>query len=303
MADYSEVLRLFPATRHYLRQRRWARRGDVLAYTANLETETFSTDPYGFRHGELFGDRYGLAEALSGAAYGLVLGASEVFGFGLDANGQTIASRLSQACGLYCLNVSFPEADLRTLCAAATRIVAQAPLTPAFIACFAGGTLSRYCYTRRCDPLFGSPDFLGDNAESHFSGTSEETAAFTNLVDYSTFWLEQLSALASRCGCPLVIHDQPSAFDKARLDETEAVCALTDPGSGDEERFAAFRLRKTPFREYILAFARKGGLTASSPADALSFIDEFHYTASASARIASDIAQSLQVADRKLANA
>ncbi|HEV7275422.1 MAG TPA: hypothetical protein VGN80_03960 [Devosiaceae bacterium] len=303
MANYSEILRLFPSARHYVRQRRWARRGEVLAYAPNLETDVFSTDPYGFRHGEVNGERYGLAAALSGVAYGLVLGSSDMFGFGLDCNAQTIASRLSEHCGVYCLNISFPEADLRTLCTAATRIASETPLTPAYIVCFGGGTLSRYCYTRRCDPLFGSPDFLGGNTESLSPGTPEEATAFANLTSYARFWFGQLSDLARRCGCPLVVHDQASAFDKTSLSEVEATCALTLPGNEDEERFAAHRLRNAQFRANFLAAASNAARIASSEADALSFIDEFHYTAAASERIASDIAQSLYVPDRTMVEA
>ena len=296
MADYSEVLRLFPAARHYVRQRRWARRGDVLAYAAHVETDVFSTDAYGFRYGDMDGQRYGLATALSGGPYGLMLGASNVFGFGLESDSQTIPSRLSQLSGLPCLNVSFPEADLRTLHSAATRIVSETPRMPAFIVCFAGGTLSRYGYGRRCDPLFGSPDSLTQNAGSPPCGTPEEAAAFANLLGFTRFWLEQISALAGRCGCPLALYDETSAFEKTRLNEEESACALTQPGSEDRERFATHRLRYTAFRQNMLMAARNGILVVSGTPDELSFIDEFHYTAAASERIARDIARSLQCA-------
>ncbi|WP_196260817.1 hypothetical protein [Pelagibacterium limicola] len=290
MANYSEILRVFPAARHYVRERRWARRGDVLAYVGNLEAEAFSTDPYGFRHGEIEGERYGLDAALSGAEYGLVLGASESFGFGLESNAQTVASRLSQACGLYCINVSFPEADLRTLYTAALRILSEAPRKPHFIICFAGATFSRYAYTRRCDPLFGSPDFLGNDIARFLPGSADEERAFANLVTYSCFWLDQLLTLAASSGCPLVVHGQASAFDKSELDETEIGCALTEPGNDDEERFTTYRLRASSFRRTFLAAAADSAHVVVSDAASLSFIDEFHYTAQAAARIAADIA-------------
>jgi hypothetical protein len=273
----------------------------VLAYAPHIETDAFSTDAYGFRHGDMDGQRYGLGTALSGAPFGLVVGASNIFGFGLEANAQTIPSRLSQLSGLRCLNVSFPEADLRTLHAAATRIVSETPRMPVFIVCFAGGTLSRYSYTRRCDPLFGSPDFLSGTTESLPSGTPEEAAAFANLLGYTRFWLEQISALARRCRCPLAVYDETSAFEKTRLNEEEAVCALTQPGNEDRERFATHLLRYTPFRQDLLMAATP--IISGAP-DELSFIDEFHYTAAASERIASDIAQSLHCeADRGVADA
>ena len=165
MANYREIVRHIPAVRTYISNRRWVRRGDVTAYAPNLEGGAFSTDAYGFRHGEIDGVRHGLATALAGARYGLVLGSSHVFGFGLESNAQTIPSCLSRLTGLPCLNISFPEADLRTLHASASRIAAETPRPPAFIVCFVGGTLTRYCYTRRCDPLFGPPDFLGEQTD------------------------------------------------------------------------------------------------------------------------------------------
>jgi hypothetical protein len=294
MANYREIVRHVPAVRLYIRNRRWVRRGDVTAYAPNLEGGAFSTDEFGFRHGDVDGERHGLATALAGARYGLVLGSSHVFGFGLDSNSQTIPSRLSVHTGLPCLNISFPEADLRTLHAAAARITAETPRPPAFISCFVGGTLSRYCYTRRCDPLFGPPDFLGGETDGHVCGAPPEIAAFNNLLAYVRFWLDQILALAERHRCPLIVHAESTAFEKTLLDEQERACALTQPdGAAETARFATHRLRNATFLEHWLAAAKGRALEVSGAPHALSFIDEFHYTAAASERIARDVAERL----------
>lgn len=294
MANYREIVRHVPAVRSYIRHRRWVKRGDVTAYAPNLEGGAFSTDAYGFRHGEVDGARHGLATALSGSRYGLVLGSSHVFGFGLDSDAQTIPSRLSAHVGLPCLNVSFPEADLRTLHAAAARISAETPRPPDFIVCFAGGALSRYCYTRRCDPLFGPPDFLRAEPDGPSGGSPAEAIAFRNLLAYADFWLEQLLALADTYACPLVLHTESTAFRKARLDEQERACSLTEATNAQElARFATHRLRDAPFIEHWLARAKGRALDAPGLPDALSFIDEFHYTAAACDLIAAEIARSL----------
>jgi len=50
MANYRTVVRYFPAAQDYLQQRKWVRRGDVLAYAPRAQTPSFSTDEFGFRH-------------------------------------------------------------------------------------------------------------------------------------------------------------------------------------------------------------------------------------------------------------
>jgi hypothetical protein len=50
MANYRTLLRHFPAAQDYLNQRKWIRRGDVLAYAPRAHTPSFSTDEFGFRH-------------------------------------------------------------------------------------------------------------------------------------------------------------------------------------------------------------------------------------------------------------
>ena len=103
-----------------------------------------------------------------------------------------------------------------------------------------------------------------------------------------------MHALARLHGCPLVVHAEGSAFDKTALDERERACALTlANGAAETARFATHRLRQAPFRQMWLASAKDRALAAATEPDALSFIDEFHYTAPASERIATDLAERL----------
>jgi hypothetical protein len=44
MANYRTLLRYFPVAQDYLNQRKWIRRGDVLAYAPWAQTPSFSTD-------------------------------------------------------------------------------------------------------------------------------------------------------------------------------------------------------------------------------------------------------------------
>lgn len=295
MANYREIVRRFPAARHYVRQRRWVERGDVTAYEPNVEAGAFSTDAYGFRHTELNGIRYDLSAAFGREPYGLVLGSSHVFGFGLESNAQTIPSRLSARLDLPCLNVSFPEADLRTMHAVAARITSQAARPPMFICCFVGGTLTRYCYRRRCDPLFGAPDFRKPSGGEAGPGSAPEAAAFSNLLTYSRFWLDQLHAAAEAGNLPLLVHTESTAFEKTGLSDGEQACGLTVPnGPAEQNRFDTHRLRYAEFKQQLSAWMDGRVLLARTEADALSFIDEFHYAAEGIEVIAASLAARLQ---------
>lgn len=292
MANYLEIGRRFPAVRHYVRHRRWLQRGEVAAYAPGIEGGAFSTDAYGFRHGEMNGIRHDLAAAFGGLPYAIVLGSSHLFGFGLESNAQTIPSRLSALLGLACLNISFPEADLRTLHATCLRITSQAPRPPAFICCFVGGTFTRYCYTRRCDPLFGAPDLRSAGAGDPPGGSPAEARAFANLQTYARFWLDQLHGIAQARGCSLLMHPEFTAFEKPVLSECEAACGLTLASNpAQEQRFDTHRLRYAAFRAAMTDWMREHALVAMMEPNGLSFIDEFHYTPEASERIAACLAE------------
>ena len=77
MANYPKIVELRPEMADFFGNRRLiAFRGDVLTYWANTRTETFSTDPAGFRHSTLGGKEYSVAECVQSERYGIVLGAS-----------------------------------------------------------------------------------------------------------------------------------------------------------------------------------------------------------------------------------
>lgn len=76
MANYRSILRHFPAGQDYLQQRKWVRRGDVLAYAPNACTPSFSTDALGFRHTSFGGRDVGVADIEAFEQIGLILGSS-----------------------------------------------------------------------------------------------------------------------------------------------------------------------------------------------------------------------------------
>ena len=276
MADYRKVAQHFPAVRDYLRSRKWTRRGDVTAYAPGIETPSFSTDRFGFRHTVFARERLGVADIDRLTRYSLVLGASHVFGFGLAGNHQTFASQLSEGLGHPCLGVSFPEGVTRVLHATLLRILSGASRKPERIFVLAGGDLTRFCYSGRCDPLFGSPDFIGMPPPT---STEEVRAAVPHLQYFTAFWLEQCRQAAAAAGSRFVLGDEPTFFEKSAPDAIEAACAL-GIGSGPHDRLANYRLVSEDCRRTRRQIRDRLGLRPWPNHDnAYGYIDEFHYRA------------------------
>ena len=294
MTDFRALARHHPAIRSYIRHRKWVDRSGVLAYAANTDGKAFSTDSLGFRRGQIAGIPYDSSAAFSGKPYALVLGSSHVFGFGLAGDAQTIPSQLAALTGVPCLNLSFPEAQLQALHAVATRICQQAPRPPAFIAVLPGGTLTRYAFVRRCDPLFGVPDFRNGAAPEAMPGSPQETTQFEALLVYATFWLSQFRVLADQTACPLLVHPEATAFEKPALSETEMACGVTTPQSDpDRLRFETHRLRYDAYTAAISAEIQSDTRLVQVDKAALRFLDEFHYTAAGAQTIATALADAL----------
>jgi len=83
MADYSKIVRLRPEVRDFIRNRKWVHRGDVIFYGANIQCGPFSTDDRGFRHSQFGGKSMSVRDCVGSDRYGVVLGPSSVYGFGL----------------------------------------------------------------------------------------------------------------------------------------------------------------------------------------------------------------------------
>lgn len=292
MPDFRQIMKSYPSVHTYLRDGLWVRRGEVVAYGPDQQRDHYSTDGSGFRHGVLEGREYGLEAAFSGSRFGLALGASQCFGFGLGGNQETLPSQLARRLGYPVVNVSFPEADLRTLFAAAVRISRAAPAAPAFILVFAGGSGSRFGYTRRCDPLFGSPDFL--DAASHALPVDTDAAArnFDLLMQFCAFWSGELRHLAVSLAVPVTVAVEPTALEKATLSELELQNRLGTPREpGEADRFAVHRARYSQFRKGMADIAASNGVGFfSADADGLEFIDEMHLTAQSTEQLAQDLA-------------
>jgi hypothetical protein len=293
MANYRTVVRYFPPAIDYLQQRKWVRRGDVLAYAPGVRARSFSTDALGFRHTSFEGRDVGVANIEEYGRIGLVLGSSHLFGFGLKANGETLPSQLSQRFGYPFIGIVYPEADTRTLHATLLRLLRQAGKRIANVILITGGDFTRYCYVESADPLFGPPMLGSDARAKPGRGGETELASF---LHFTCFWTRACGELAKDAGVGFSLAEDVTFFEKSSPDATEAACELGVPrGELQTKRFSVHR------RHFAASFAARRKLAETcrfrlvsfpEPAE-LRFIDEYHYRAESQSLIAERLAEQI----------
>lgn len=294
MANYRAIVRRFPAVRDYLQTVKWVRRGDVQAYQPNLSCAAFSTDQLGFRHTLFGGAELSLAGADRIPRFGLILGSSHIFGFGLSANGQTLASHLSNLVGFPFFAVCYPEADSRTLCATLLRILSDFGDRVSHVILVPGGDFTRFCYTGYADPLFGPPMLPNEHDAAGLSASApRQDLEFERITQFRRFWTKQCFEAASRAGAEFLILEDATIFEKTARDQIEIDCGLGVPHSAIQRtRFDAHK-RHSPGglpAEHAFALAQGMRLAPFPPADELLFIDEYHYRDETQALIARTLA-------------
>ena len=111
-----------------------------------FDANSFSTDPAGFRHSVFGGqDIVGQQNASQSEQYGLVLGPSSVYGFGLAGNENTMPSLLADRLGFPFANVGLPEGNSRNLFSLLTAFIARAPRVPTVVLHISGGDFTNFC--------------------------------------------------------------------------------------------------------------------------------------------------------------
>lgn len=283
MADYQKIIQHHPVARQYMRKDMWVHRGEVVSYRPNVESEAFSTDEEGYRHSVLDGTRMSVADCIKARRYGLVLGASNVYGFGIDGNERTLPSLLAQHFGFPFGNVCLPEASSRNLFSVLNSIAARASAAPSVVLLFTGTDFSSFCYTGIADAVFGSPNLRQmKKVLEERGGTREPERNFKPLVDFTTLWTTAAADLCRRQNIPLIIGAATSFFDRANPSEVEQDCKLgVAIGPGQEQYFATFKRFISDFRAARLELIERLGvpLAGPGPGSDLGFIDEFHYDA------------------------
>ena len=222
-----------------------------------------------------------VADCIATGRYGLVFGASNIYGFGIDGNERTLPSLLAARFGLPFGNVCLPEANSRNLFSILSDILTRASAVPSAVLLFTGTDFSSFCYTGMADAVFGSPNLrqLKKVLEER-GGRLEPERDFKQLVDFTTLWTTAAVDLCRRHGIPLVIGAATSFFDRPNLSEVERDCKLGEAtGPGQQRYFATYNSFVSDFRSARLELVERLGvpLAGPGPGSDLGFIDEFHY--------------------------
>jgi hypothetical protein len=281
MANYQAIVRLRPEVRDFIRNRRWVHRGDVIAYGPNIECDSFSTDGGGFRHSTLAGTRYALRDCLEQERYGLVLGPSSVYGFGLAGNENTFPSLLAERFGFPFANVGLPEGNSRNLYAMLLAIVARASRAPAAVLHISGGDYTSFCYTGIADPVFGSPNLKQmQMALKERGGRPPGDRQIGPLLAFTSLWIRAVAELCRARKLPLVLADDTTFFEKAEPTQVEIESGLGVPSGAEQDvQFATHRKFAPDYHQRRRTVADRLGVPLAGPGmtNDIGFIDEFHY--------------------------
>lgn len=298
MANYQTIVRLRPEVREFIRNRRWVHRGDIIAYGPNIRCDSFSTDAMGFRHSSFRGETLSLVECVRRERYGLVLGPSSVYGFGLGGNENTIPSILGERLGFPFANVGLPEGNSRNLYSILTAVVARAPRRPSAVLHISGGDFTNFCYTSIADPVFGSPNLKQiQMVLKERGGPPRAEAQMRSLLAFTSLWIRSVTERCRTAGIPLVLADDTTFFEKSEPSEIERQSALGVATSPAQERqFATHKLLVDDYHRTRKALAEQLDVPLAGPGKVnnIGFIDEFHYDRDGTRALCEDFASALE---------
>ena len=299
MANYEIIMRRRPEVRQFVRNRRWVHRGDVIAYGPNVSCDAFSTDQAGFRHSVFKNETLSLTDCAGRDRYGLVLGPSSVYGFGLAGNEHTMPSVLAERFGFPFANIGMPEGNSRTMFAMLMAIVARAGRPPAAVVHISGGDYTSFCYTGVSDPVFGPPNIkqIGMVIKERGGTLPEAGSQIKPLLAFTSMWINAIAQLCRSHKIPLVLADDTTFFEKAEPNAIEIECQLGKP-SGDAqarqfERHSRFMVDYHTRRQEV---AQQLGVPLVGPGrtNAIGFVDEFHYDREGTRALCEDFSLALE---------
>jgi hypothetical protein len=280
MANREKIVELRPELTDFRTKLNVTMRGDVLTYFPNRRCSSFSTDRAGFRHSVFRGQEYSVADCLRSERCGLVLGASNVFGSGVEGNENIMPSLLAERFGFPFANAAMPGANSRNLHSLLIGLVARARRAPAVAVVSTGVDLASFCESSRADATFGSPNRAQMKWREYDRSTKPNPdEAFSRLLKFTTLWTNAIAATCRAYAMPLVLIHQSTSFEKSKLNPYEKACLLGEPSNPSEEsQFANHRKFNQPFydRRKEIADAQKIPLAGWHLKDEISFIDEFH---------------------------
>lgn len=298
MANYQGIVRLRPEVRDFIRNRRWVHRGDVITYGPNIRCAAFSTDALGFRHSTFRGELLSVADCIRRERYGLVLGPSSVYGFGLAGNENTMPSVLGERLGFPFANIGLPEGNSRNLHAMLLAIVARAPHPPAAVLHISGGDFTSFCYTSIADPVYGSPNLkqMKSAIEERGARPAPERQ-MPALLAFTSLWIRAIADLCRARKIALVLANDTTFFEKSKPSDSDVQSSLGIATSPAQQR--QFTIHKRFVRDYGARrdmLSQKLGVPLAGPGDDndLGFIDEFHYDREGTRWLCDDFASAFE---------
>ena len=279
MADYQKIIELRPEMSEFFANRRKiGLRGDVLTYWPNTRTDSFTTDDAGFRHSTLKGETLSLADCVSRDRYGIALGASNLFGFGVAGNENCLPSLLAERFGFAFANAAMPGANSRNLHSLLVGLIAGARHRPAVVILSNGGDLAGFCESSLADPIFGSPNRIQLKSIRASGASANPEKNFPSLLAFSAMWTSAIAQLCRAKGVPFVLLHQSTFFEKKRPTDIELNCRLGEVSHPSQElQFSNHRRFNERFYVKRSAFAESNGIAiAGAATDDIGFIDEFH---------------------------
>jgi hypothetical protein len=298
VANYQNIMRLRPEVREFIRNRRWVHRGDVITYGPNIHCDSFSTDSGGFRHSVFDGQTLSARDCAQRERYGIVLGPSNVYGFGLAGNENTMPSLLAERFGFPFANIGLPEGNSRNLFAILTAFIARAPRPPAVVVHISGGDFTNFCYTSIADPIFGSPNLLQmRQVIKERGGRPPPEAQINPLLAFTTLWIRAIAQLCRMNKVPLVLGDDTTFFEKSKPNAIDLECGLGKAINAAQARqFAIHKKFVDDYSERRKTVAKALGVPLAGPGrtNNIGFIDEFHYDRDGTRALCDDFAQAIQ---------
>lgn len=298
MANYQNIMRLRPEVREFIRNRRWVHRGDVITYGSNISCAAFSTDARGFRHSSLNGETLSVRDCVRRDRYGLVLGPSSVYGFGLAGNENTMPSLLAERFGFPFANYGLPEGNSRNLYALLVSTIARAPKPPSAVVHISGGDFTNFCYTSIADPVFGSPNLRQIKmALEERGGRPAAIPQLPALLSFSMLWIRAIADLCRTKKIPLVLGNDTTFFEKTSPNDIERESELGKPfNKGQARQFDTHRRCMVQYADRRLEVAEKIGVPLVGPGKAndIGFIDEFHYDRDGTRALCDDFGNALE---------
>jgi hypothetical protein len=298
MANYQNIMRLRPEVRQFIRNRRWVHRGDVIFYGPNIRCDAFSTDAGGFRHSTFKGETLSVNDCLQRDRYGLVLGPSSVYAFGLGGNQNTMPSLLAERFGFPFANIGLPEGNSRNLFSILFSTVARAARPPSAVVHISGGDFTSFCYTSIADPMFGPPNLkqiplVMDERGGRVPAAEQQMPA---LLAFTSLWIRAIADLCRARRIPLVLADDTTFFEKKKPSKAERESGLGEPFNAAQER--QFDIHKRFVGDYHTrrkTVAAKLGVPLAGPGktNSIGFIDEFHYDAAGTRALCEDFGNAL----------